>query len=117
MKYCFIGRNYTYWGEPIGGISQYDGMSSIALKDCYMIYDTGVWSDPEWKIAEYLGNWSVRKDALESWGVIDKRLPAGATLPATQEKTIAAVQSQSQYDGSSLADGEGRLLFNNKENN
>lgn len=100
---CFICGTYVYWGMLTKRVEL--GDEGIHLADCYIIYDTGKWSDPEWKIAEYLGNWSIAKSAVESWGVINKRLPAGAISAATPGKTTTADQSQSLSGGSLRAGG------------
>lgn len=105
QRICFICRTYVYWGIPIGGTLEHANCDSIMLSDCYIIYDTGPWSDPEWKIAEYLGNWSVRKDALESWGITNKRLPAGGISAAEAESLRTTDPTADRSDGSQQADG------------
>ena len=104
-KVCVIANSYIYYGT-------YRGVwgGSVVLGDAYVIYDTGPWSDKEWKTAEYLGKeWAITMSHVESWGDTDKALPGQAMYPAGQEKACTPAPIPIEVGGYPPAAGEADL--------
>lgn len=60
--------NYFYTGI-LAGVNKED----ILLTDAYIIYETGSWSEAQWKDAQKLPNdIYVRISAIESYGIMKK---------------------------------------------
>lgn len=91
---CFICLDYIYWGKI-----QVQNEKTISLSDCYIIYDTGKWSDPEWKTAEFVGNWNVQLSAVESWGAVAKVLPGQASYPQEAASHCSTSQNLGSTNG------------------
>ena len=65
--FCF---NYIYTGKLTGVNSTY-----VELSDAAIVYETGCLTTKDWKDAQRLPRkWCVMKSAIESWGLLDKRL-------------------------------------------
>ncbi len=61
--------NYIYTGELIGVNDQ-----CVLLKDAYIVYETGAFSDSNWKDAQKLAKeFYVSISAIESFGILDKK--------------------------------------------
>lgn len=58
--------NYIYTGKLTGV-----NTDCVELQDAAIVYETGAFSDTEWKDAQKLPNtWYVQKGMIESWGVL-----------------------------------------------
>ena len=64
-----FGLNYIYHGKLI----EIDG-NDLILEDAAIVYETGPFTEKKFADAQKLGcNWTVNKDALESWGPLNKK--------------------------------------------
>ncbi len=58
--------NYIYTGDLVGVNSTY-----LLLENAAVVYETGAYTDKQWKDAQPLPNaWRVQMAAVESWGVL-----------------------------------------------
>jgi hypothetical protein len=58
--------NYIYTGKLIGVNDMF-----VQLEDPAIVYDTGPFTDKEWKNAQALpNNWQVQLQGVESWGIL-----------------------------------------------
>lgn len=69
QKVTFFCLNYIYHGELIG-VNEVD----ILLRDAYIVYETGAFTDKGFKNAEILGpEWRIRTSCIESYGIFTNK--------------------------------------------
>ena len=63
--FCF---NYIYTGKLVG-VNE----THVELEDPMIVYETGELTSRSWKDAQALPhNWFIMKNAIESWGLLNK---------------------------------------------
>lgn len=69
QKVTFFCMNYFYCGELIG-VNEHD----ILLKNAYLVYETGSFTESGFKDAQKLGDeWRLRTAAIESYGIFTNK--------------------------------------------
>ena len=69
QQVLLICLNYFYAGKLVEV-----GDHHVRLEDALLVYETGEWDAKSWKDAQKLPgtSWSVRRSAIESFGVVSK---------------------------------------------
>lgn len=69
QKVTFFCLNYIYAGELVGV-----NTTDILLKNAFIVYETGSFSDSGFKDAQKLGDeWRLRTSIIESYGVFTNK--------------------------------------------
>ena len=58
----------------------------VMLDKAVIVYDTGPMQGAHWNEAEYLGDWAVPFDKIESWGVTTKTIRPNETRQDEMER-------------------------------
>ena len=96
----FFCKDWTYAGCVISVQDNY-----VILDPCWMIFDYGMWSDPEWKTYERIPTpWCVQKNSIESWGA-GKALPSTGLINADAERDTMQKAHLGHTSGSHPAGG------------